>query len=196
VQPVPLAPAHAWALGQGNTAGSWREHKTTQGYLIDVASNRVVLHGMAMPHSPRLHQQQLIWLESGERTLICTNPTCLRAEQAMPWQAVSETSIEPPGFTRGLDCFGELAAVGVSQIHETDLSGALPLEARCRERRCGIALVDLSERELLARTWFNSGMQEIFSVAFLPGWRNPVVIGPNPELDQQPTIRHNGPSVI
>jgi hypothetical protein len=56
--------------------------------------------------------------------------------------------------------------------------------------------VDLNERELLARTWFNSGMQEIFSVAFLPGWSNPVVVGPNPDLDQQPTIRHNGPSAI
>ena len=180
-------PAYATALGDGDSTESWRDQKTTGGCLLDIQANRVVLQGMAMPHSPRLHQGQLLWLHSGEGTLMRSDPASFPAERPMPWQDASETIAELPGFTRGLDCWGDLAVVGVSQIRESALFGGLPLEARLPERKCGIALVNLLEREVIAWLWFNTGIEEIFSVSFLPGWQNPVLVGPNPEIDQQPT---------
>jgi uncharacterized protein (TIGR03032 family) len=183
------APAFATALGERNTAASWRDTKTTGGCLIDIQANRVVVQGMAMPHSPRLHRDQLLWLHSGEGTLMATDPNQLNAtESPLPWQEASDTIVELPGFTRGLDCWGDLAVVGVSKIRETAVFGGLPLEQRLADRHCGIALVNLRERQLVAWLWFKSGVEEIFSVSFLPGWRNPVLIGPDADIDQRPAI--------
>jgi len=182
------APAYATALGTGDSVNSWRDNKTTGGCLIDIHANRVVMEGMAMPHSPRLHQQQLLWLHSGEGTLMVTDPAKLTGHGPLPWQEASETVVELPGFTRGIDCWEDLAVVGVSQIRETAVFGGLPLEKRNSERKSGIALVHLRDREVVAWLWFNSGVQEIFGVSFLPGWSNPVVVGPNTVIDQQPTI--------
>jgi len=181
--------AYATALGEGDAADSWRATKTTGGCLIDIQTNRVVLRGMAMPHSPRLHRGQLLWLHSGEGALMASDPAELSAsESALPWRQASTTILELPGFTRGLDCWGDLGVVGVSKIRETAVFGGLPLEQRLTERKCGIALVNLREKELLAWLWFRSGVEEIFSVSFLPGWRNPVVAGPDPDIDNKESI--------
>ena len=182
------APAYATALGTGDSENSWRDNKTTGGCLIDIQANRVALEGMAMPHSPRLHKEKLLWLHSGEGALMLTDPAKLNGQAPLPWQEASETIVELPGFTRGLDCWGDLAVVGVSQIRETAVFGGLPIEERHTDRKCGIAIVHLREREVVAWLWFNSGVQEIFSVSLLPGWSNPLVIGPNTDLDEQKTI--------
>lgn len=182
------SPAYATALGAGDSLDSWRASKTTGGCLIDIQANRVVMEGMAMPHSPRLHNQQLLWLHSGEGRLMQTDPADLNGPMAVPFQDVSESIAELPGFTRGLDCWGDLAVVGVSQIRESAVFGGLPLEDRHSDRKCGIALVHLGDREVVAWLWFNSGVEEIFGVSFLPGWSNPVIVGPNTEIDQQQTI--------
>jgi uncharacterized protein (TIGR03032 family) len=146
------------------------------------------MEGMAMPHSPRLHNQQLLWLHSGEGMLMQTDPAKLHGPTAVPFQDVSESIAELPGFTRGLDCWGDLAVVGVSQIREKAVFGDLPLEKRLSERNCGIALVNLLNRDVIAWLWFKSGVEEIFGVSFLPGWSNPLLIGPNNGIDQKKTI--------
>ena len=181
--------AYATALGEGDAADSWRASKTSGGCLIDIQTNRVVLRGMAMPHSPRLHQGQLLWLHSGEGALMASDPSELSAfESALPWQKASRTILELPGFTRGLDCWGDLAVVAVSKIRETAVFGGLPLEQRLADRRCGIALVNLRTSELLAWLWFQSGVEEIFGVSFLPGWHNPVLVGPDINIDNNQSI--------
>jgi uncharacterized protein (TIGR03032 family) len=147
-----------------------------------------VLQGAAMPHSPRIHKQDLFWLHSGEGTLVVSDTAKFNTESAVPWQEASDTIVELPGFTRGLDCWGQLAVVGVSQIRETAVFSGLPLEERVTDRKCGIAIVDLNNRELIAWLWFRSGIEEIFSVSFLPGWSNPVLVGPSAAVDQQPII--------
>ena len=46
-------PAYVTALGETDTAGGWRANKKDGGLVIDVQSNRIVLRGLSMPHSPR-----------------------------------------------------------------------------------------------------------------------------------------------
>ena len=181
--------AYATALGEGDAADSWRNNKTSGGCLIDIQTNRVVLRGMAMPHSPRLHCGQLLWLHSGEGALMASDPSELSvSESPLPWRNASRTILDLPGFTRGLDCWGDLAVVGLSKIRETATFGGLPLEQRLTDRRCGIALVNLSTNELLAWLWFQSGVEEIFGVSFLPGWHNPVLVGPDVNTDNNQSI--------
>lgn len=179
--------AYATALGSGDTADSWREGKATGGVLIDAAADAVVLEGLSMPHSPRLHGGCLYLLDSGQGRLLALDPARLGAGAAER-QPVGEVIAELPGFCRGLDCAGDLAVVGLSQIRESAVFGGLPLQARPEPLRCGIALVDLRQRRLAGWLWFSSGVEEIFATAFLPGWCHPVIVGPNTEIDQHKTI--------
>jgi hypothetical protein len=36
--------------------------------------------------------------------------------------------------------------------------------------------------------WFNSGVEEMFAVSVLPGYRNPALVGPETELDDFPSV--------
>jgi len=93
-----------------------------------------------------------------------------------------------PGFTRGLDCFAGHAFVGLSQIRETAVFGGLPIQQLQNELRCGLAVVNLTTGETIGQLWFHTGLEEVFSVILLPGWRNPAVIGHDNRTDATQTI--------
>ncbi len=93
-----------------------------------------------------------------------------------------------PGFTRGLDCFAGYAFVGMSQIRESAVFGGLPLQENELDRRCGLAIVDLATLEVRGLLWFQSGVEEVFAVCVLPGWMNPVLVGPDIQTDDAQTI--------
>jgi uncharacterized protein (TIGR03032 family) len=166
-------PAYVTAHGTSNQENGWRESKASGGVLIDVNSGGVLARSLSMPHSPRLHQGRLFLLDSGHGTLSRWDPTSQQIEVVA----------RLPGFTRGLDCYGGHAAVGLSRIRESAVFGGLPLSQGQRTLRCGVAIVNCSSGEQEAHLWFNSGVEEIFAISLLPGLRHPTVIGPQPEID-------------
>jgi uncharacterized protein (TIGR03032 family) len=165
-------------LGECDTENGWRDNKATGGCLLQVPSGEVVLRGLSMPHSPRLYNGQLYLLNSGHGALLQVDPLTGRCD----------TVATLPGYTRGLDCFGGYAFIGLSQIRETAVFGGLPLQEEGRELRCGLAIVNLTTGKIESLFWFHSGVEEIFSVCVLPGYTNPVVIGPDTRTDDTPTI--------
>lgn len=170
-------PAYVTAHGRSDSENGWRQTKANGGCLIDVAGGEVLADGLSMPHSPRLHQGQLYLLNSGHGTL------CRWDSAAGQISVIAQL----PGFTRGLDCWGGHAAVGLSRIRESAVFGGLPVSEAHESLRCGVALVNCSNGEREAHLWFNSGVEEIYAVSLLPGVRNPVVIGPEPERDGRAT---------
>ena len=58
-------PAYVTVVGQSDVADGWREHRHDGGCVIDVESNEVVVSGLSMPHSPRLHNGKLWILNAG-----------------------------------------------------------------------------------------------------------------------------------
>lgn len=172
------APAYVSALGESDTENGWREHKATGGCLIHVPTGQIVLRGLAMPHSPRLYNGQLYLLDSGHGGLLRVDPT----------SGTASTIATLPGFTRGMDCFGGYAFVGLSQIRETAVFGGLPLQDSGQELRCGLAVVNLSTGSIDGLLWFQSGLEEIFAVTVLPGWRHPALIGPDTRTDDSQTV--------
>ncbi len=171
-------PRYVTALGETDTAAGWRAGKATGGCLIDVPTGEVLLRGLSMPHSPRLHQGRLWLLDSGHGRLGRYD------EQRQQLEVVCEL----PGYTRGLDCFGRLAFVGLSRIRETSVFGGLPIAERRATLRCGVAVVDLETAQVVATLLFHSGVEEIFDVKVLPGFRSPVLSGPFPDVDQTETL--------
>ncbi len=82
------------------------------------------------------------------------------------WSAWRE---QLPGFTRGLDFYGPLAFIGLSQVRETATFSGLPLMERLgEERTCGVWVVNINTGETLGFLRFESGVQEIFAVQVLP----------------------------
>jgi len=60
--------------GKATQDNGWRDNKATGGCLIHGPTGHVVLRGLAMPHSPRLYQGQVLLLDSGHGALIRFDP--------------------------------------------------------------------------------------------------------------------------
>ena len=171
-------PAWVTALGECDVESGWRETKVSSGCLIEVPTGRVVTRGLCMPHSPRLYRGQLLLLDSGHGALLRVDP-----------ESGSTTTIATlPGFTRGLDCHAGHAFVGLSRIRESSVFGGLPLQDKADQLKCGLAVVDLADGTLRGLFWFHSGVEEVYDLAVLPGWRNPVVVGPDSRTDGSPSV--------
>jgi uncharacterized protein (TIGR03032 family) len=164
-------PRYVTAHGNEDTPAGWREHKKDGGILMDVPSNEVIVSGLSMPHSPRWHDGQLWLLESGAGTIGVVDLAEGR------YRAVAEL----PGFTRGLDFFGSLAFVGLSQVRESAVFSGISLTERLQERLCGIWVVDVGSGRPVAFLRFEGALQEIFAVSVLPGVRYPELINDDPE---------------
>lgn len=165
-------PRYVTALGETDTPGGWRHNKASGGILIDIATNEILLRGLSMPHSPRWYEGKLWVLESGKGSLAYwDDPT---------GQLVTVAQL--PGFTRGLEFYGNFAFIGLSQIRESAVFSGLPLTQSLTERICGVWVVDIHSGETVAFLKFEDAVQEIFAVSVLPGVRFPEVLDGSPEL--------------
>jgi uncharacterized protein (TIGR03032 family) len=161
-------PKYATALGETDTAGGWRAQKPHGGCLMEVPGGDVLLRGLSMPHSPRWHEGRLWLLESGTGRLLCVDLLARGASQALA---------ELPGFARGLALAGRYAFIGLSKIRETSAMDGVPLAERRTDLKCGVAVADLRAGRVVAFLEFQTAVEEIFDVQFLPGLRFPEVVG-------------------
>ena len=95
-----------------------------------------------------------------------------------------ESIVELPGFTRGLDCVGNLAFVGLSQVRETAVFSGIPITERLDEadRTCGVWAVDIRNGQVVAFVKFEEAVQEIFAVSVLAGCEFPDLINDDPKI--------------
>jgi len=159
-------PKYVTALGETDTPGGWRANKANGGLLMDIDTNEIVLRGLSMPHSPRWYQGKLWVLESGQGSLATVDL------KRGTWQTVAQV----PGFTRGIDFYGPLAFIGLSQVRETAVFSGIPLVERLRERICGVWIVHIETGQTLGFLRFEAGVQEIFAVQVLQGTRFPELL--------------------
>ena len=123
-----------------------------------------------MPHSPRWYGGKLWLLESG------TGSIGIVDREEGRYEPIAQL----PGFTRGIDFYGRLAFVGLSQVRETAVFSGIPLTERLPERTCGVWVLDIVTGQTVAFLRFEEGLQEIFAVQVLPGMRRPDVINDQP----------------
>ena len=159
-------PRYVTALGTTDAAGAWRENKAAGGVLIDVASNDTVLAGLAMPHSPRWHDERLWLLNSGAGELLVVDPQSGQRDMVC----------RMPGYLRGLCFCGPYALVGSSKIRERHIFGGLPVQSRGEKLLCGVAVVDLRTGRQCGFFEFTAGCEELYDVQFLPGVTRPMIL--------------------
>jgi uncharacterized protein (TIGR03032 family) len=165
-------PRYVTALGTADTPQGWRENKKDGGVLIDIETGRTLCVGLSMPHSPRWYAEQLWVLESGKGSLA-------KVDYAT---GDVQTVIELPGFTRGIDFYGPLAFIGLSQVRETAVFSGIPITERETQRNSGVYVVNIMTGQLLGYLRFTAGVQEIFAVSVLPNMRFPEVLEPGNKL--------------
>ena len=164
-------PRYVTVVGQSDVADGWREHRHNGGCVIDMASHEVVVGGLSMPHSPRLHAGKLWLLNSGTGEF--------------GWVDVKAGRFEPvafcPGYLRGLAFVGDYAVLGLSQSRGNRTFSGLALDEALAKRgaqaRCGLMVVDLRTGDTVHWVRLAGVVQELYDVVLLPGVRRPSAIG-------------------
>jgi uncharacterized protein (TIGR03032 family) len=168
-------PRFVTALGATDVVGGWRERKADGGVLIDVPSGEVVMRGLCMPHSPRLHDGSLWLLNSGRGELWRVDLGSFH----------HEVVCSLPGYVRGLCFVGSVALVGLSTIREKHIFGGLPAQQRCPHLRCGVAVIELQTGRQLGLFEFTEGCTELFDVRFLSDVRRPMILSADKDATRQ-----------
>lgn len=159
------------AVGQTDVADGWRDRRRDGGCVVDVRTDRVVVAGLSMPHSPRWYRDRLWVLNSGTGYF----------GTADPGRGAFEPVAFAPGYLRGLAFRGDYAVMGLSRPrHDRTFAGlALDdgLRARGAEARCGAQVVDLRTGEAVHWVRFEGMVSELYDVAVLPGVVRPMALG-------------------
>jgi uncharacterized protein (TIGR03032 family) len=163
------APAYVTAVARSDVADGWRDHRRTGGVVVDVRTGDVVLAGLSMPHSPRLHDGKLWLLEAGSGHLgYVDGDRFVRVCFC-------------PGYARGLAFVGPYAVVGLSKLRKSrtfaDLELGDNLAARGAEPRCGLVVIDTRTGEIAHWLRLDGVVEELYDVAVLPGVRRPMALG-------------------
>lgn len=158
-------PLYVTGLGQTDTPQGWRANKTGGGALIHVPSGEIVLTGLAMPHSPRLIEDELYLLLSASGELV----------RADPARGAVETLLRLPGFGRGLARCGDYLFVGLSKLRPGRALGDIPLAGQ--ELWAGVAVVSLSRGQMVGYIRYLNDCEEIYDVQVLTGMRRPGLLG-------------------
>lgn len=164
-------PRFVTALGETDTPAGWRANKKDGGIIMEVPSGEIICRNLSMPHSPRWYDGKLWVLESGKGTLSIVDPKSGKHEPVA----------HMPGFTRGLDFFGPLAFIGLSQVRETAVFSGIPITEQNMERNSGVWVVNIQTGKVVAFVKFEDALQEIFAVQVLTGVQFPDLV--NDELE-------------
>lgn len=163
-------PRYVTAVSRADAQEGWRTRPGEGGVLVEVPSGRIVNDSLSMPHSPRLHGGQLWVLDSGRGYLVRIDPATGRKEDV----------VFCPGFSRGMAMHGGFAIIALSQARHGDF-GELALQAELDRRKtapwCGLIVADLARGEIVEHLRIESGFTELFDVAAIAGFRNPLSLG-------------------
>ena len=164
-------PRYVTAVSRSDVADGWRDRRGDGGVVIDVESQEIVVEGLSMPHSPRVHDGRLWLLNSGAGEFGYVD------QKAGRFEPVAFC----PGYARGLAFIGNYAIVGLSLARDDRTFAGLPLDdalmARDTIPRCGLAIFDLAGGDMVAWARIEGVVRELFDVAVLPNVRRPSLVG-------------------
>ncbi|MCP4701648.1 MAG: TIGR03032 family protein [Gammaproteobacteria bacterium] len=159
-------PRYVTALGMSNTTEGWRENKLSGGILMDTDSQEIIVHGLAMPHSPRLYDKRLYLLNSARGELVHVDPG----------SGHLETVSRIPGFVRGMARCGDYVFIGVSKLrHKHQTFGDLPIAKE--SVFCGVVALHLSSGRLAGSVRYVNACEEIYDVQIIDKLRRPGILG-------------------
>lgn len=167
-------PRYVTAVSKSDTVDGWRDRRSDGGIVVDVRSGEIVIGGLSMPHSPRLHRGKLWVLNSGTGEIGWVE----RGSSAEG--ATFHVLAFCPGFVRGLAFHGKYAFVGLSKPRYDRFEG-LALDRKLAEADsepwCGMQVIDLDTGA--CEHWFriDGPVAELYDLGVVPGVVRPMAIG-------------------
>jgi uncharacterized protein (TIGR03032 family) len=155
------------ALAESDKPEDWRDKRVNGGIIIDYASGEIVTRGLCMPHSPRVYDNKLWVLDSGQGQLKLIDPK----------NGKQTTVLQLGGYLRGLAFLGNFAFIGLCKIREKKTFGGLPIEEKFKDLPCAIHIINLKTGASEGFIEFKKGIEEIFDIQLLQGARNPEIVG-------------------
>jgi uncharacterized protein (TIGR03032 family) len=163
-------PAYVTSCSTSDTAEGWRQHRRDGGCLIDVRSNQILLTGLSMPHSPRVHEGRTYLHNSGSGYFGYAD---IAAGAFVPITFC-------PGYLRGMTFTGGCVVVGVSKPRDRGFAG-LQLDDELRQRKlaplCGLQVLRLCDGEVIHWLRIEGLVGELYEVVMLPTVRLPALLG-------------------
>jgi len=162
---IDSVPAFVTALGKTNTKGGWRENIIKGGLLMKVPSGEIILENLAMPHSPRIINNELYLLLSATGEIIKCDI------EKKTYEVIYRCS----GFIRGMAVYDKYIFVGLSKARKSSKTfNKLPVADM--SNYAGIVVIDLEYKKEVGRIKYETTVEEIFDVQILPNTTNPGLI--------------------
>jgi uncharacterized protein (TIGR03032 family) len=149
-------PKYATAFNQGNSFQSWREKVTETGVIFDVDSNDVIIEGLAMPHSPRIFNNELFVLLSATGELVKVNTSTGKYDVV----------VKVDGFVRGMSLHKDYLFIGLSKLRKNSSTfGKLKFAEKANHS--GIMIVHLPTGSIAGKISYETSVDEIYDVHIL-----------------------------
>lgn len=159
------------AVARTDEKEGWRAVRVGSGVVFDIVENRPVAEGLTMPHSPRWHDGQLYYVDSGSGFL-------RRIDVA---SGATTDVCFCPGFARGLAFAGDYALVATSDQRVNRTFGDLPLEENLKRRGaapgCALHVINVKYGVIEHEVRFGGSVREIYDVCVVPEVRRANAIG-------------------
>ena len=180
-------PKYVTAVSQTDVADGWRDRRRDGGCVIDVDSNKVVVEGLSMPHSPRWYKGRLWLLDSGTGYFGALDSK----------KNTFERIAFCPGYIRGLAFAGDYAVVGLSKPRENKTFTGLELDDNLTEKgveaRCALQVIDLCSGDVVHWLRIDGIVEELYDVVTLSGVVRPMALGfKTDEIRRVITVGGNG----
>jgi len=163
-------PKYASAFNQGNSSQSWRENLLTAGVIYDIETSEVVCQGLAMPHSPKIYNNNLYVLQSatGELTQI----------DMASGKKITVAHIG--GFLRGMTLVGDYLFISRSKLRKNS-STFKSLEIDEKHNTCAVTAVHLPTGSIAGTINYTSSVDEIYDIHALPNVLRPNILNTKTE---------------
>jgi len=168
-------PRYVTTFNRRDSRDSWVSSDESEGTLIDVATNEILMDGLSMPHSPRWYRDRVYLCDSGRGEILEYDPHTRQSSRVIKLQ----------GFPRGMNFYGPLMFVGLSQIRPSENRPPPPIAAECAETCSGIWVINLEDNSVVAHIRFTGDIQQVYDIALIPDAIFPELIDNNDSL-----IRH------
>ena len=163
--------AYVTAVSQSDVVDGWRDRRRDGGVVIDVRSGEIVVSGLSMPHSPRMHQGKLWLLNSGKGQFGYVD---LKTGK---FESIAFCA----GYLRGMAFVGDYAVVGLSRPRHDKTFTGLALDDELARRdataQCGLQVIDLKTGSVAHWARFEGVVAELYDVGIIPNAVRPRLVG-------------------
>lgn len=153
------------ALGNGDSARSWKEGMLNSGILMDVTTNEIILENLPTPHSPR-------WYDDGLYMLLSATGQLVKVDvENKKYEVITQLK----GFLRGMDRIGDYLFIAMSKLRQ---NSSLFKEAPVAKDAliCGVSVVYLPTGNQVGYINYNTTVDELFEVKVLPNTLRPNIL--------------------